>query len=421
MAWALRLTATGRVVWQVPVRGYAHPTRLIDREPMAPVSPLVAGPVAVVADGDAVTGLRLAEGRVLWRWAGPSWVDGLWRWRGLVAVLTGGQSPHPWLTGLDAATGAVAWTRHLPADLYSPPAATADGGLAVAGGGPPASGAGVLEVVSLGDGNIRWVRRMGLFGPLAAAGRLVLATPDGRRLAGYDDRAGVTRWVLGHLASDSLVTARTGRAVVTWTFQPAGLSTLLTAINEATGRVRWQFSPQPGVSNGGPLVALDTRSGPAVLATGYLGYRPGRLWLLSGRTGHLRWSVPASLLPFSAPLPAGADVVTLETPEAAITPIPSAIRLVSRDAATGAIKWARRLPGGAIGPAVQAGPDIVVRPNRSVTDSEPSKVLLSYRAATGQPAWHITLPAPAEMPPAPAATGLLVQAGDDTTLCSTPP
>jgi hypothetical protein len=46
-AWAMRLAATGRVVWQAPVRGYAHRTRLGESEPVVPVSPLVAGPVAV--------------------------------------------------------------------------------------------------------------------------------------------------------------------------------------------------------------------------------------------------------------------------------------------------------------------------------------------------------------------------------------
>ena len=269
--------------------------------------------MAVVADGDAVTGLRLADGRLLWRWARPPWVDGMWRWRGLVAVLTGGHSPHPLLTGLDAATGAVAWTRYLPADVYGLSAVTADGGLAVTGGGPlVAGGAGALEVVSLGDGHIRWTRRMGLYGPLAVAGRLVLATPDGQRLDGYDDRTGVTRWALSNLASDSFVTAQTGRAVVTWTSRPHAMTTILASVDLATGQVRWQFSPQPSVSDEGPLVALDTRGGPAVLATSYL---PGWLWLLSGRDGHLRWRVPASLLPSTAPLPAGADVVTLEHQE----------------------------------------------------------------------------------------------------------
>ena len=56
----------------------------------------------------------------------------MWRWSGLVAVLTNQVSNHARLTGLDAATGAVRWSLRLPAQgLLGGQAATADGGLAM--------------------------------------------------------------------------------------------------------------------------------------------------------------------------------------------------------------------------------------------------------------------------------------------------
>jgi len=399
---------------------WAGRERRVEVRPTTSVTPLVTGSVAVVADGGAVTGLRLADGRPRWRWTSGQWVDGAWSWRGLVAVLTGGNTARPKLTGLDAATGAVAWTRRLPGYIYGAPVVTVDGGLAMAGGIPPgASGPGVLEVVSLASGKVRWARRTGLFEPLAVAGRLVLATPDGRRLAGYDASTGAIRWTFGSLADSWFVTPLTGPAVVTWADPPSAGTTLLAAIDAATGRVRWQLDPQPrGGDDMGPLVTLPARGWPAVLAADYL---PGRLWLVSGRNGRVRWSVPAPLVPGTAPLAAGPGVVAFETPGAASSPVTPTMSLVGRDAGTGVVRWARRLPVPVSAPAVRAGPDIVLNPDRSLTDGEPSDVLLAFRADTGRPAWGVTLPAPAAAPQVPAPGGLLVQAGHDAAGCAIRP
>src|SRR5262249_61263668 len=69
-AWAIRLTAGGRVVWRAPVRGWADRARSREKAPGMPVSPLGAGPVAGGADGGAGGGRGLAGGRVLGRGGG---------------------------------------------------------------------------------------------------------------------------------------------------------------------------------------------------------------------------------------------------------------------------------------------------------------------------------------------------------------
>ncbi len=94
------------------------------------------------------------------------------------------------------------------------------------------------------------------------------------------------------------------------------------------------------------------------------------------------------LVPGQAPLTAGPDVVTFQAPHAndvtfSSPPNTASLRLVSADASTGALRWAHRIPPSVTGPAVPAGPDIVVR------SSQPSaggllNVLLAYRAATGR-------------------------------------
>lgn len=65
-------------------------------------------------------------------WPGGQAVYGMWRWGGLVAVLTGQVGRHARITGLDAATGAVRWVLRLPGNgLLGSQVPTGDGGLAM--------------------------------------------------------------------------------------------------------------------------------------------------------------------------------------------------------------------------------------------------------------------------------------------------
>lgn len=107
-AWAVDVTGTGRMLWKTPLE-----TR--DTFASSAVLPVAVGPVAVFAQDGIVHGIRLADGHPLWSWPGGQSVYGMWRWGGLVAVLTDQVSNHARLTGLDAATGAVRWSLRLPA------------------------------------------------------------------------------------------------------------------------------------------------------------------------------------------------------------------------------------------------------------------------------------------------------------------
>jgi outer membrane protein assembly factor BamB len=155
----------------------------------------------VLAQGDALYGLRLADGHRVWSWTGGADIAGLWRWQGLVVVLANhprGSGPSL-LTGLDAGTGQTRWTSPVAGGAlgFYP---TADGGLAVV------RGDGVLEVVGLTGGRVRWT---GPAGPdagtvdpaMAVAGGALLVAVNGR-LTSYDDQTGQVRW------ADTLMPAR---------------------------------------------------------------------------------------------------------------------------------------------------------------------------------------------------------------------
>jgi outer membrane protein assembly factor BamB len=188
------VTASGRIAWRTPLatRGAA---------PIGPVTPVLAGPVAVFAQDGIVHGLRIASGRQLWAWRGGQAVYGMWRWGGLVAVLTDQVSAHAAITGLDAATGAVRWIRPLPGSgLLGGQAVTGDGGLAMI------RADGVLQVISLADGRVRWARPLatGAAGPqpvLQLAGQVVVQTDGGAGraapLLAYDLATGRPAWRTG--------------------------------------------------------------------------------------------------------------------------------------------------------------------------------------------------------------------------------
>jgi outer membrane protein assembly factor BamB len=402
----------------VPLHGWANHSISLERAPDTPVSPLVIGSVAVFADGDRVTGLRLADGRSLWHWAGPEWVDDMWWWQGLVVVLSGTSSPRGQLTGLDAVTGAVRWTRKLPTGVYGQPVTTADGGLALVSDSE-------LQVISLANGTLRWARRTGLAGSLAAGHGLVLAADGdaGQRLDAYDDRTGAVRWTFHGLPIGAALTYLTGRVAFTWLASGATGATGLAAFDLATGHIGWQFTPgrAAGLRPDGEtdlLPARDTRGRPAVVVL------DGLLWLVSLRDGHRLWTAPASLVPTMTSQIDGADLITFQAPQSSDAmagggSVPG-LTLVSRDAATGALRWARRIPPGATDPAVPAGPDLVVRSDRPAAHTQVLDVLLAYRSATGRAAWRVTLPAPATVVPTSLANGLLVQAGYDTAACAMP-
>jgi outer membrane protein assembly factor BamB len=237
------VTTAGHISWQTPL-----PTRNVGFG--SAVQPLADGSVAMFGQDGVVYGLDLQDGHRLWSWTGGQDVYGMWRWGGLVAVLTDQASTHSRLTGLDAATGAVRWSLRLPGrGLLGGQAAIADGGLAMV------TTAGVLQVVNLADGAIRWRRTAGASPALTAASQPVIFGVNGR-LTGYDDRTGQPRWTTGGLPDQPTVQVAGGLVLVMSNEQGPGITTALTAVIPATGRVAWRFDP------GEPLTVLSAGPDP---------------------------------------------------------------------------------------------------------------------------------------------------------------
>ncbi|MCL2583768.1 MAG: PQQ-like beta-propeller repeat protein [Streptosporangiales bacterium] len=389
-SWAVRLTFSGHVLWQAPVRGWKnHAVAPVTSSAVSPVSPVAAGDEAAVPDGDAVTGLRAADGHALWRWTGTDWVTGLWQWHGTIAVLTGtGQNAR--LTGLRAATGAVAWQRPVPGTTAGNPdqddqAETADGALAVtestsstgADGAPATSS--TLQVVNLADGTLRWHRSAS--GPVAAAGGTVIATGP---LTGYDDRTGAVRWTAASGSRNgpqalSLLPLN-GQSVASWLDATYPAPTVLQVFDARTGRLTGQFKSSRAVAE-------------------------------------------------RAPLPTGRNVITFQAPDphnrGSVTDTVPGLTLVSTALATGATRWTRSVPSNATGPLTLAGTEVVTGTSHAQDMHDALRqfpgVLLAYDAATGRPLWRAVLPADTEAAPAPADGGIVAQAGYDTQICAMAP
>ena len=395
-AWAVELTAGGRTIWQTPL-----PTRNVDYPPT--VQPVLAGPVAVLAQDGVVHGLGLADGRPLWSWTGGTGsqsVYGMWRWGGLVAVLTDQVSDHSRLTGLDAATGAVRWSLRLPArGLLGGQALTADGGLAMA-----VIGQG-LQVVNLPDGRVRWRLRTAASPALAAADGIVIYGLNGR-LTGYDDRSGRPRWAITRgMPQAQQIQLAGGLVLVTSAVTAPSIPNTLTAVVPAAGHVAWRFSPGAPVTDpGAPVTVLS--AGPAGLAVAT--YDPRRLYLLDLRTGRPRWHADTFVTQDTLPLVTGTSVVLAEGLDH--------VTVVDRDSADGRVRWRDPLTGQLAGQTIlQAGPlallqGVPARPGRPAP-------LYAYRLAGGGQAWRAALPAFVEPVPELVPGGILVQAADLFAAC----
>jgi outer membrane protein assembly factor BamB len=246
-AWAVDVTRTGRILWRTPLA-----TR--DDSLSGAVPPVTVGAVAVLAQDGAVHGVRLADGRPLWSWAG-------------------GQ------------------------------AVTADGGLAMA-----VIGQG-LQVVNLADGHVRWRHRIPASSGLTAAGDVVIYALNGH-LTGYDARTGGIRWAATPgVPPDPALQLAGGLVLITSRASGPSIPNTLTAVVPATGRVAWRFDP--------PAPATDPGAQASVLSAGAAGlavatYDPRRLYLLGLRTGRPRWHAGTYVDQGTLPLVTGTSVVGVE-------------------------------------------------------------------------------------------------------------
>jgi outer membrane protein assembly factor BamB len=306
-AFAIDVTAAGRVRWQVPL---PFPALGSGR-----LSPLAVGPVAIFAQRDVLYGLSLADGHQVWSTdlsqdtAGDQNIAGMWRWHGLAIVLTDGAV----LTGLDASTGQVRWTRLIAAGVDgSYP--TADGGLAILRGDY------MLEVVDLSSGRVRWRRPAGYpadsgqgYPPIMAVGGGAVLLAVGGKLTSYADRTGQIRWAdmpmpfsLAATMGEQSVQAAAGLVYVTGVELQGGAGgqprQVLFGISATDGRVKWQFAPsQPEtLGNYAPGLLSVTSSS-------------GRTWQdeIDPATGRVRWQVASAYDAIATP----AGIVTAPGPD----------------------------------------------------------------------------------------------------------
>jgi outer membrane protein assembly factor BamB len=408
--WAEEVSLAGQVNWQVLLASGP------ESDFGADVAPVVVGGVAVFAQTGVVHGLRLAGGQALWTYTDGLPVYGMWRWQGLVVVLSGPSAEGPavkggtWggrLSGLDAATGVVRWT--LPMSGIGPPTetvATADGDLAVAGM------LGHLVVVDMADGSVRWSRAVTESTGLAAAAGLVL---DGSEdsLTAYDDRTGVPRWTVSSMDMDlPQMQMAGGLLLVSSKFGGAPV----TAYIPATGRVAWTFKT-PGARAGTTASWAAVAAGTAGVAVAVANLpAPGRLYLLDPATGRVRWRAAAVV--GAGPLLAAGGEVDIEG-GAATGPV----AIVDRDAADGRIRWQDTLPqsasnaGQGVEQLVQAGQLALVQSNAAA-----GLTLSAYWLDYGPRAWQIRLPENAEVSPVPVpGHGVLVQPAGPFSGCAPAP
>jgi outer membrane protein assembly factor BamB len=405
--WAQEFSLTGTLNWQVRLESGPGS----DLGPDA--APLAVGGVAVFAQSGEVHGLRLDGGRPLWTYTDGLSVYGMWRWQGLVVVLSGqtgggpavrGAASGGRLTGLDAATGVVRWTLPL-SDVGPQPyaVATADGGLAVVGM------LGQLLVVDMADGTVRWSREVGQDSAgLAAAAGLVLYGSGGS-LTAYGDRAGVRRWTVASTDMDlPQMQLAAGLLVVSSAFGGAPV----TAYTPADGRVAWTSQTRTLET---VTVAAGT-AGVAVAAANLPG--PGRLSLLLPATGRVIWQIATRV--GAGPLLTPAGVVDIEG-----TAANGPMAIVDRDASDGRIRWQDTLQQTAS--AVAQGDDQLVQAGRlALVQSNAAAgqpvTLSAYWLDDGRPAWQATLPADTDVPPVVVpGQGVLVQPDEPFSGCGPVP
>jgi outer membrane protein assembly factor BamB len=398
-AYALEVTTAGQVHWRVPLDG-AFVSGL-------QLSPIAVGAVAIFAQGDVLYGLDLADGRREWSTTvsqGAAGFADMWRWQGLVIVLTDEMGGSPVLIGLDASNGQTQWTQQIGGYVEgSYP--TADGGLAIIRLDD------TLEVVDLSSGRVRWTRPAGYPpdtlqdspAPMAVADGAVLFDVNGQ-LTSYDDRTGRIRWTEApmplQLANDAgiapVLQASAGLVYATG-MQQSGVpwAQVLLGISVADGRVKWRIvaGPQETVSAYAPGLMSVTSSS-------------GRAWQdeFDPATGRVRWRAVSAYQAMATP----AGTVTAPGTD-------STDQISVHDALTGQTRWTATLAGLNLGwplrapalPVVPAGPLLIV----PAGGLHGPGLLTAFRMSDGHRAWQLTIPEPVTAPPTAVPGGMLVSSG----------
>jgi outer membrane protein assembly factor BamB len=405
-AWATEVTATGHVAWQVSLPTDAQQQGVV-------VQPLVVGGVGVFAAENAVYGIRLADGRELWRRAFSKAANslagavyGMWPGApGAVVVLTGQVTDDARLTELYPATGAVGWTLRLPA-------AGLLGGQAVADGRTLAAllPDGDLESVDLATGRVLWSRPVGRSAGPAAVGPVIASGGGGLASGFLGQGGGRALWTARGLPSQTNLTATAGVFLAWNNVQGGGASAAVTALNPRTGRVEWRFDPGPAVT------ILGVGQAGIAFAT----YAPARVYLVNQATGRVRWSAGAVAPagngnadpgPF---IVTGGQVVTVGSVASS-----TSSGLIVRSASGGRVQWSAPFGVGArdgvnLALLPLAGGQAIVATTWQGTGR--STALTVDRLATGQRLGSVTLPNLVMAPLTVAGPSVLAQS--DSPACA---
>jgi outer membrane protein assembly factor BamB len=304
-----------------------------------------------------------------------------------VAVATGGTR----LFGFDPQTGEVLWSDvRRAAGPLTPPAIDPQSGFLVftEGSGPRDSAVVAVDLKGRDQTWRRSLEDISRGGPTIADGAIYVGSRD-RFVYSIDVRKGTLRWRTRLEASVEAAPAVSGGTVFVLSENGSTGDTRLYALDAATGRKTWSYSPR-GVAIGvsSPTVADDTvfvgfgdaqvrafdaRSGELLWSTPVrsffsfhsgLAYASGSLYaldvgggvyLLDAKTGDLRWDFQfPSFASWSSPLVAGRTVyVGMDDGTVAAIAVSS-----------GHLVWRTRLATGPVGAFIPAG-DLVLTTGNS--------------------------------------------------------
>jgi outer membrane protein assembly factor BamB len=264
-AWATEVTATGYVAWQVSLPTDAQRQGVV-------VQPLVVGGVGVFAEENAVYGIRLATGRVLWsrpvgRSAGPAAVGPV--------IASGGGGLASGFLGQGG--GRALWTaRGLPSQTNL--TATAGVFLAwnnVQGGGASAA----VTALNPRTGRVEWRFDPGPAVTILGVGQagIAFATYAPARVYLVNQATGRVRWSAGAVApagngnADPGPFIVTGGQVVNVGSVASSTSSGLIVRSASGGRVQWSAPFGVGARDGVNLALLPLAGGQAIVATTWQG------------------------------------------------------------------------------------------------------------------------------------------------------
>ena len=382
-AWAEEVSAAGRVLWQTVLTTESQVDGYV-------VQPVTASGIAVFADNTSVYGLRLSDGRLLWRSVIGQTAQAMWTSSSTVTVSTGPTVSGMMLISLDLASGRERWEyRFSRVGQPEAQAQTGDGGLATI------TSEGDLMVRSLSTGQVRWTsaRAAAYLGP-AAAGSLVFAGGGGQ-VRGYDSATGSVVWTVGGMPATPQLSLLGGILLVSGSGPHA--TSEIAALSPATGRVLWRLNP-------GSLASF-TSSGPAGLGM-ETGTGNQRLALVNQRDGHVQWQVQTTTQN------AIFSVITASNVAYAVNGTSTA-QLVDRQAGDGAVRWESRPFTGEASPLAELTGDRAI----VVIGTD----LLAFNLASGALDWRLTLPGQDPVTaPLVTASGVLVEPGNDFNDCIPP-